>query len=79
MNNSFVSIPTEELHKKLFLGEFIIGQIEHDPDPRAPAAVERLKSEMKQIEEELQKRFEGKPEPQVVGLKSVALRAFRGA
>lgn len=72
------SIPTGELQGKLIVGQMIIDSIEGDPNPRALAAVERLKGRMEQIEQELQRRFEGKPEPQVVGLRSLELKASKG-
>lgn len=78
MGKTINTMPTGELQGKLVVGQMIIDSIKDNADPKALAAVGRLESQMKQIEQELQRRLEGKPEPQVVGLKSLTLKAQKG-
>jgi hypothetical protein len=77
------------LNVRLWLGDQMLRWIRTDPeareDPRAPAALDRLKEQMKQLHAEVARRKrvererngEPEPEPVTVGLKMLSLTARR--
>lgn len=63
------------LQARLWLGNMLIEALGKDDDPRAPAAIERLKEQVETLEQMVEEGDTGEPRNVVVKLKALSLSA----
>jgi len=78
MSGDLSGMSLGELRMRRMLGKVLIRGLKGSDDERAPAAIKRLREQMGELTAEIQRRLypEGPP-AQVIGLKTVNLRARR--